>query len=123
MKIMNSKSSQTSNLPWQEGHPFVNCSSTIVPLLQVKRKSVVWNEWKHENWKACKKTKLHLPFKKYYVYSMKLDKKSLSFGEFVRKINLKLKIEKKNDSPHSTVEVLFFCICFCKCINNSAVNL
>ena len=31
---------------------------------------------------------------KYYIYSKKLEEKSLSLEEFVRKINLKLKVEK-----------------------------
>ena len=44
--------------------------------------------------KAVRRLNFTLLFMKYYIYSRKLEEKSLSLEEFVRKINLKLKVEK-----------------------------
>jgi len=46
------------------------------------------------NTKAVRRLNYTLLFTKYYIYSRKLEEKSLSLEEFVRKINLKLKVEK-----------------------------
>ena len=46
------------------------------------------------NTKAVRRLNFTLLFMKYYIYSIKLEEKSLSLEEFVRKINLKLKVEK-----------------------------
>ena len=46
------------------------------------------------NAKAVRRLNYTLLFMKYYIYSIKLEEKSLNLEEFVRKINLKLKVEK-----------------------------
>ena len=87
-------------------HTFMNCSFTktffarILDWFNEKYKCTFVPSEKemlfgiNGNIKAVRRLNFTLLFTKYYIYSRKLEEKSLSLEEFVRKINLKLKVEK-----------------------------